>query len=203
MNAGLSVVLGATLLLAACQGPQAPTPPPAAPQVNPTGLVFKFYINGLDATAATVATAKTGDYQVMLPPGWYNPRIGGDMPDSNRGDIRPIGTTYLADLFINGGNCVLIYGTIRDATTAAPLEGATVTFLGPAQTTGADGSYRMDLGCPTGSTPFGIGTRFMFVRKPGYVTQQPFGNRAEFVPGTGLQRVDVNLKPETGAMGRR
>lgn len=197
-----------------CRGPEAPGSPPTAPSApGQTALVavlghvrdfktnagvgnatIKFYTPPLDVTAGTVASDDAGNYSLLLPPGTYNPRIGGDTPHYNRGTIRPVGSAYLADYFINGDNCVMFYGTIRSATTAALIEGATITFLGRTQITGSDGSYRLDLGCPTGPLPFGTGTTFMVVNSPGYVTQSAYGNRAEFVPADGLQRVDVNLQ---------
>jgi hypothetical protein len=209
-----SFLAALAVLLAGCGEPQKPTSPsPVLPP--PPGLVviygrvldfktnsgvanatIKFYTPPLDATAGTVVTDDAGVYSVFLPPGTYNPRINGDTPQYNRGIIRPVGTTYLADYFINGDdNCVMFYGTIRSATTAAMIAGATITFLGRTQVTGSDGSYRLDLGCPTGFAPFGTGTRLMAISSPGYVTQSPYGNRAEFVPGSGLQRIDANLQP--------
>jgi hypothetical protein len=73
--------------------------------------------------------------------------------------------------------------------------GPTVTFVGRTQISRSDGSYRLDLGCPTDVRPFGTGTTSMVVNSPGYVTQQPVGNHAEFLPADGLQRVGVNLQP--------
>lgn len=207
--------LAATVLFSACRGPEAPGSPPTAPSapVQPAFVAvygrvldfktnagvanetIKFYTPPLDATGGTVATDDAGNYSLLLPAGTYNPRIGGDTPHYNRGTIRPVGAAYLADYFINGDNCVMFYGTIRSATTTVLIAGATVTFLGRTQITGSDGSYRLDLGCPTGTLPFGTGTTFMVVSSAGYVTQSAYGNRAEFVSADGLQRVDVNLQP--------
>jgi Carboxypeptidase regulatory-like domain len=214
MNSRLSGILAAAALLGACHGPEAPVAPvvPATPSQPAVVAVFghvvdlktsagvanaaiKFYIPPFDATAGEVATDETGYYQLLLPPGTYNPRINGPGPDSNRGTIRPVGASYLADYFVNGNNCVMFYGTIRSAATGALIAGATIAFVGRTQISGGDGSYQIDLGCPTGSAPFGTGTTFMVVSNPGYVTQQPWGNRREFLPADGLQRIDVNLQP--------
>jgi hypothetical protein len=153
-----------------------------------------FYIPPFDATAASVVADESGFYSAMLPPGTYNPRINGDSVANNAGTIVPVGSQYLADYYVNGGDCVLFYGTVRDAATGAPVAGATVTLTTTART-GSDGSYRLDLGCPTpnpnGFPPFGTGTVFMIVTSPGYATRQPFGTRREFIRG--LQRIDVSL----------
>jgi len=222
MNSKLFGTIAATLLLGACQMPEAPSAPPAPPPPGQPALVavfgrvldfktnaavanatIQFYTPPLDATAGAVSTDDTGYYSLSLAPGTYNPRINGSTPSSNRGTIRPVGTSYFADYFVNGGNCVTFYGTIRNATTGVLITGATITFLGRTQISGSDGSYRFDLGCPTGSTPFGTGTTFMVVSSPGYVSQQPFGNRAEFISADGLQRIDVNLRPATNIAATR
>jgi hypothetical protein len=212
------IVLALTVLLTGCHESPAPTAP--APS-TPTNLVlvfgsvldFKtntgipnatiaFYITGLDATAGEVVTDENGSYAVSLPRGTYNPRINGNGVDSNRGIIRPVGTQYLADYFVNGGNCVMFYGTIRDAASGNPIGGAMVTFVGRTQLSPSDGSYRFDLGCPTGLNPFGTGTIFMRVSSPGYVTQSAYGNRAEFLSGAGLQRIDVSLQSAAASDSR-
>jgi hypothetical protein len=153
-----------------------------------------FYIPPFDATAANVVSDETGFYSAMLAPGTYNPRINGDSVANNAGTIVPVGSQYLADYYVNGGDCVLLYGTVRDGPTGQPVAGATVSFLTTTRTA-TDGSYRFDLGCPTPNTdgfpPFGIGTIFMVVTSPGYVMRQPYGNRREFIHG--LQRIDVAL----------
>ena len=207
--------LAAAVLFSACRGPETSSSPPTAPPapVQPAFVAvygrvldfrtnagvanetIKFYTPPLDATGGTVTTDAAGNYSLLLPPRAYNPRIGGDTPQYNRGTIRPVGAAYLADYFINGDNCVMFYGTVRSAATTVLIAGATVAFLGRTQISGSDGSFRLDLGCPTGTLPFGTGTTFMTVSSPGYVTQSAYGNRAEFVSTAGLQRVDVNLQP--------
>jgi hypothetical protein len=163
--------------------------------VGAPNATIRFYFTGLDVIAGTVVTDEVGDYAIFLPPGIYNPRINGADVDSNRGTIRPVGTLYLASYFVNGGNCVMFYGTIRNAATGGLIGGATIRFLGRTTQSGGDGSYRLDLGCPTGFAPYGTGTVFMQVSSPEYGPQQPYGNRAEFVPADGLQRIDVSLQP--------
>ena len=204
------------VLLAACGDSQSPTSPlPTAPtpsspaQVHVFGRVLdfatnapvagasiNFYIEGLALIAQSVITDASGHYSVMLSRDvWYNPRINGPDVDSNRGRIRPVAKETEADYLINGGTCIVFYGTVRDATTGEPLSGATVRFLGVERQSAADGSYRLDFGCPTPANPWrGIGTTFMSVMRPGYVTTSPYGNRAEFVPSSRTQRIDVALQ---------
>ncbi len=104
-----------------------------------------------------------------------------------------------ADFLINGGTCIVIYGTVRDAVTGEPVSGASVDFVGSATQTGRDGSYRLDFGCPTPASPWRypgtVGTRFMSVSRAGYVTNSPYGSRVESLPSARTQRIDVALQP--------
>lgn len=161
------VILAIAVMLASCGGsaPGGPsstnTTPSPSPLVHVFGSVINFksnvgvakatiafYTPPLDATAANVVADESGFYTVLLPPGTYNPRINGTSVDKNAGTIVAVGSQYIADYFVNGGDCVLYYGTVRDATTGQPIAGATVSFNGTT-TSGNDGFYRIDLGCPT------------------------------------------------------
>jgi hypothetical protein len=204
------ILLSAAAMCINCRNVGAPSPTattlPPASLVHVFGRVvdFKtnaavpnatiaFYIPPFDSTAARVAVDQFGSYSVELSPGRYNPRINGDTVDRNAGTITPVGTEYLAHYFVNGGDCVLFYGTVRDAATGRPISGATIQFIGTTQSA-TDGTYRFDLGCPVrspGEFPFGFGTIFMTVSAPGYVNRQVYGNRRENLRG--LQRIDVTL----------
>ncbi len=108
----------------------------------------------------------------------------------------PVAKETQADYLINGGPCIVFYGTVRDATTGEPISGAGVGFGRPSTQSGGDGSYRLDLGCPTPANPWrSIGTVFMTVSREGFVTASPYGNRAEFLPSARTQRIDVALQP--------
>jgi hypothetical protein len=215
------VLLGATPLLAACSDspaptPTAPTPPPATASVRVFGRVLDFttnagvagasidfYISGLNAIAGSVTTDAAGRYSLSLSRGVrYDPRINGPGVDSNRGTIIPLAKITEADYLINGGTCIVFYGSVRHAQTGEPISGATVGFdrMSSAAQTGADGSYRLDLGCPTPANPWPSiggtnGTVFMRVSRAGFVTASPYGNRVEFLPSARTQRIDVALQP--------
>jgi hypothetical protein len=212
------IAVAAPLLLAGCGAsdtpaavsPTAPTSPTQPTPVRVFGRVvdfttnvpvpqatIDFYITGLPIIASAVVTDASGFYEVSLTRGVrYNPRINGTDVDSNRGTILPVAKQNQADYLVNGGTCIVFYGTIRDATTGETVSGATVQFLGVTQQSGNDGSYRLDLGCPSPSNPWRrTGTVFMTISRAGYVTQSPYGNRAEFVPSARLQRIDVALQP--------
>ena len=190
--------------------PSAPTPPTGAVPVRVFGRVvdfatnaavpgasIDFYTQGLPIVASSVVTDGAGRYSVTLSRGVrYNPRINGPDVDSNRGTIIPVAKENEADYLINGGTCIVFYGTVRDATTGEPLSGASVTFRSPAVQTGADGSYRIELGCPSPARPWqAIGTTFMTVTRAGYVAATPYGTRAEALPSAHTQRIDVALQP--------
>lgn len=212
------ITLAGPLLLTGCEtsdtpaalSPTAPTSPTQPALVRVFGRVvdfttnapvplshIDFYITGLPVIAQTVITDASGFYEVSLTRGVrYNPRIDGNDVDSNRGTILPVAKQNPADYLVNGGTCIVFYGTVRDATSGEPLSDASVRFGATPHLTGADGSYRIDFGCPTPANPWrSIGTTFMTVSKPGYVTQSPYGTRAEFLPGARLQRIDVALQP--------
>ena len=164
------------------------------------GASIDFYIEGLPTIASSVRTDAAGRYSVTLTRGVkYHPRINGPDVDSNRGTIIPVAKDTEADYLINGGTCIVFYGTVRDAVTGEPVAGATVGFdrfaLQSAQTA-ADGSYRIDLGCPTPANPWrAIGTTFLRVSRAGYLTASPYGSRGEFLPSAHTQRIDVALQP--------
>jgi hypothetical protein len=212
------LLVSATVLVTGCSGsesaapatPTAPTPPTGAIPVRVFGRVvdfatnagvagasIDFYITGFPVIAGSVVTDGSGRYSVSLLRGVrYNPRINGPDVDSNRGTIMPVAKETEADYLINGGTCMVFYGTVRDANTGAPLGGAAVGFGSPSTQTGADGNYRINLGCPTPANPWrSIGTTFLNVSREGYVTASPYGTRAEFLPSARTQRIDVALQP--------
>ena len=145
MNSHLTrAALAATVLFSACRGPEAPGfaadgsfgAGPAGVRRGSTVASSTSRRTRASRTkrssstprrsmppAGTVTTDAAGNYSLLLPPGNYNPRIGGDTPHYNRGTIRPVGSAYLADYFINGDNCVMFYGTVRSATTDCPDRG--------------------------------------------------------------------------------
>ena len=208
------------LWMAACGGsdsagmtPTAPTPPAADAAIHVFGRVLDFtsnsgvpgasidfYVEGFPTIASSVVTDAAGRYSVSLARGVrYNPRINGPDVDSNRGSIIPLAKETEADYLINGGTCIVFYGTVRNAVTGEPISGASVgfdRFTLPTTQTGVDGSYRLDLGCPTPANPWrAIGTTFMRVSREGYMTTGAYGNRGEFLPSARTQRIDVALRP--------
>ena len=211
------LIVGATLLVGACAGsdsaapttPTAPAPPAGAAvhvfghvvdfntKAGVAGASIDFYITGIPVVASSVVTDASGSYSVTLSRGVrYNPRINGLDVDSNRGTIIPVAKENETDYLINAGTCIVFYGTVRDATTGEPLSGATVVFRSPPAVTGADGAYRIDLGCPSPTNPWqAFGTTFMTVIRPGYLSASPYGARAEALPSARTQRIDVALQP--------
>jgi len=163
------------------------------------GASIAFYISGLNTIASSVVTDGSGRYSVLLSRGVrYNPRINGPDVDSNRGIIIPVAKETEADYLINGGTCIVFYGTVRDVVTGEPIAGASVGFGTPSTQTSADGNYRINLACPTPDNPWrGIGTTFLNVSRSGYVTASPYGTRSEALPTARTQRIDVALQPSS------
>ncbi|OLC42250.1 MAG: hypothetical protein AUH43_23075 [Acidobacteria bacterium 13_1_40CM_65_14] len=98
------------------------------------------------------------------------------------------GSAYRGDFLVRAGTCVSRYGTLVDARTLRPVAGATVSLTGSKTTSGADGWYRIDLGCPT-SNPVG-GTTEMTVEHPSYVPRSVIVGRGV----VGVTRRDLDLE---------
>jgi len=187
------VAVAAIISLAAgCDG--GPTGPTV--DVPVSGRVLD-YATGAGAPGAAVAfgdsttvTDTNGSYSLVIPEvGHFEPVIDG----RTVGSIRVTGPAYRGDFFVHGGICVARYGTVTDARTLRPIDGATVSLGGQRPITNVDGWYRLDLGCPTDSPLpglIGIGTTFMQVSHSKYLA-------VSLVAGKGISgvvRVDVELK---------
>ncbi len=75
-----------------------------------------------------------------------------------------------------------------DASTLGPVRGATISLSGGTATSGPDGWYRIDLGCPERSLPGG--TTFIYVTHPNYVQRQQVVGRGV----QGVLRLDFDLE---------
>jgi hypothetical protein len=136
----------------------------------------------LVAAAATITDA-AGSYTLSTPaPGSYLVQVDGVFA----GTARIAGIGYRGDLLAHPGACVSRYGTIMDGLTQRPIAGATISLSGKSVVTGADGWYRIDLGC-TG--PIGFNTTFMYVSAAGYLDQPQVVGRGV----AGVDRRDVWL----------
>lgn len=133
--------------------------------------------------AATQADAR-GAYMVTLNAGAYFPTVNGVAV----GEALVRGPGYRGDLFVNGGTCISRYGTIADARTQQPVAGATVSLNGHEATTGADGWYRLDLGCPAEDLSFS--TTFINVTHPGHAPLTRVVGRGVH----GVLRLDLGLE---------
>ncbi len=134
------------------------------------------------------STDVTGSYAMSLPsPRSYAISVDG----AEVGTTLVTGTGYRGDVLARGGPCVSRYGSLSDARTLRPITGATVSIgigLG-ATTSGPDGWYRLDLGCPVEGW-IGDNTTFMSVTHPSYVPlQQVVGLGVR-----GVERLDLELK---------
>jgi hypothetical protein len=153
-------------------------------QTPVAGGRVEYTIDGSPAILASSTTDANGSYVLTVPAsGTFLVAVNGSIAGVALVNRR----TYRGDLFVNAGDCVSRYGTLTDARTAGPVGGATVALSGRTATSGADGWFRIDLGCP-GST--GFNTTFMQVTHPDYQPMQR-------VVGRGVQgvfRLDLELE---------
>ncbi len=202
-----NLLFAALLLATACGGrpPTAPSnqntaTPPATPgpveppdgKVRVTGRVLGFGDGVGVANIAvsfggtTALTDRSGGYTLDLLPGRYEPLLEGSVAGTSY-----VGASaYRGDFFVQADNCVSRYGIVVDAHTYTPIVGATVTLSGRSATSGNDGWYRIDLGCPANGG-YGFNTTFIYASRSGY------GNYSQVI-GRGVWRVsrlDILLQP--------
>ena len=201
------VIVALPLVGSACgSSASAPTPGPTpnGPFVV-AGHVFDFQTNAAvssatvsfgDLLSATVLPADprsltdgSGSYQLALMPGQYHVWVD----SSYRGLARVRSGINRTDLVVRDGGCAVRYGSIADASTGRPIQGATVSLVGVSATSDSDGTYRLDLGC---RGPFAFsGTIFMSVSRAGYQTGSIGMGRGENL--TDAIRQDVDLAPQS------
>jgi hypothetical protein len=151
-----------------------------------SGAIVQFGSDSLSGgTRAT--TDANGSYEISLPNA--GPFFDVSVNGAGAGVTRTTRPRYRGDLLIDRGTCISRYGTISDAHSMVPIIGATVTLGGKSTTSGIDGWYRIDLGCP--ETGFiGFNTTFIYVTHPNYT-------RNQVVVGRGLHavyRLDMGLE---------
>jgi len=144
----------------------------------------------LDLFGRFVAAAKavsdgTGSYRATSPPG-YSALV--QIDGTSRGEIQ-VNDDYRGDFLVRTGTCVARYGTVADGLTLRPITGATVTLSGRSVVTGADGWYRIDLGCPSNGL-VGFNTTFVSVSHPDYPSRSFVAGRGVF----GVSRMDLSLQ---------
>ena len=172
---------------------RAADPPPLSVRISGRTIDWR---SGVGVAGVTVelgglraVSDASGLFTLTLPSvGPYDPIVAG----LSSGASHVSGAAYRGDFLVNAGTCVSRYGTVTSARTAAPLAGAIVTVGSVTTTTGADGWYRADLGCPSG--PFGVGPGPFTVTKPGYFDFSSLETRGFFLS----VRIDVELVPQSG-----
>jgi hypothetical protein len=142
-------------------------------------------------TTTTTVTRTDGSYTLVIPRiGIFNLLVDG----RPIGSTRVTGSEYRGDLLVNPGICVARYGTVTDAQTRRPLSDASIYLLGRIATTGADGWYRLDFGCPTDTLFPGVvggNTTFYYVGHPKYSPVQQGAGRGV----ARVRREDFELHP--------
>ncbi len=197
--AGAGLVAVAT---AACGG-QIPTgpsdpAPPAGPFTTrgtvrdfltgtPRGLARLQFTADSSGSVTTAVAGAAGTYEITLPAaGSYTVM----QDDVYAGTLQVTGPAYVGDLLIDTGTCTSRYGVLTDARTARPVSGATVALPQRSVTSGADGSYRIDLGC---EPSLSFSTTFITATHPAYRERQQ-------VVGRGVHnvvRLDLVLEPNS------
>jgi hypothetical protein len=143
------------------------------------GVTLAF---GTDVVAVDqrTTTDAAGAFAIDVPPGKVYAALDGQIVANL--EVHVGGPAYRGDLLGNGGDCMSRYGVISDAATHQPVAGATVRLGGRTMVTGADGWYRIDLGCVR--DPYNnSNTTFMYVAHPAY---REFSR----VLGRGIHRVN-------------
>ena len=176
----LSLVL---ILLAACS--KSPTEPDYGGGPSSLSGRITFTETGGPAAGATVILLQafpghmrfeavvdaTGIYRAAdIPSGWYSLSVAppGAAPGEiavYRSNVSLIPGANVYHLDISANRCVVMDGTVTARSTNLPIAGATVRFGEQTVTTGADGRYVLNLGCPP---PDAGGVRFWSVTHPDY-----------------------------------
>ena len=126
------------------------------------GVTLSF---GVDALDLRTTTDGSGTFAVDIPAGRVSAAIDGEIVADLA--VRVGGPAFRGDLLGNGGTCDSRYGVVADALSFQPVAGATVSLGGRSVVTGADGWYRIDLGCVY--DPFNnSSTTFMRIAHPAY-----------------------------------
>jgi len=126
------------------------------------GVTLSF---GVDALDLRTTTDGSGTFAVDVPAGRVSAAIDGEIVADLA--VRVGGPAFRGDLLGNGGTCDSRYGVVADALSFQPVAGATVSLGGRSVVTGADGWYRIDLGCVY--DPFNnSSTTFMRIAHPAY-----------------------------------
>lgn len=153
-------------------------------QAGVSGVVVRF--GGESALGDSRATTDpSGSYAISVPfIGLSTVSLDG-VPV---GTVRVTGRAFRGDLLFDSGTCISRYGALTDARTLSPVAGATVSLGGRTAISGADGWYRIDLGCPQTNLPGG--TTFMYVTHPNYASRQQVVGRGI----QGVRRLDLDLE---------
>jgi hypothetical protein len=195
------VVLTISVGFAGCSSDSTPNSPsstttPATP-VTLSGVVLDYGTgSGVPGTRVSFVGVTQSSWGTTDSRGAYSVQLAtADKFTVNVGSTTA-GTVYASadasrgDLYVDQGTCVARYGTIVDARTLKPIAGASVSLGGAPATTGADGWYRIDMGCPTSGWS-GYNTTYLSVTRTGYTSVQQLLGMAV----TAVRRVDVALEP--------
>lgn len=139
-----------------------------------------------NALRVSATTAPDGRYTLTVPsPGRYTILL--DNAIAGQGFVH--GPAYRGDLYPASGNCISRYGLVINTPFRRPLAEATVQLTSVSIVTGADGWYRIDLGCP--SVVFPGGTTLISAEHRNFERLSRVVGRGV----VGIQRIDLEMTP--------
>jgi len=134
----------------------------------------------------TTMTDSNGQYTLTAPAtGEYSVYVDAQY----EGRARVNGRGFRGDVLVSAGTCISRYGLVIDSETLRPVSGATATLKGVTVTTGSDGWYRIDLGCPAVIDIFAGGSTFIALSHPAYKNRTLGVGRGVY----SVSRLDVAL----------
>jgi hypothetical protein len=153
-------------------------------QAPVTSATVEFRLDSQQPGPSQAMTGANGQYALTVPhTGTYFVQVDGAVA----GVAHVNGSGYRGDLLVSRGTCISRYGFVIDSRTLRPVSGATAALSGITATTGADGWYRIDLGCPAVVLPGN--TTFIRVTHPRYAERTAIVGRGV----AGVMRLDLEL----------
>ena len=195
----MKLILLVLLMTASACNEKQPATAPSVGAVTVHGQLLDFatqaarpamtirFVDDFRVNTGSATTDQTGSYVLSIPAAgsylvWIN--------ETGIGRVRVHGGPFRGELFVDDGTCISRYGTVFNRMSSRPVAGATVSLGQQTATTGVDGWYRIDLGCPA-SRMIGFNTTFIYVTHPRFANYQQIVGRRLYE----VQRLDMDIDP--------